>query len=174
MGFINGIWAVVNEHEGEATSKLFWTKSDAVTELRKQIQTYYEINKKNGFDFGPKDADGHNIDECVERRVFYGHDGHIIKLAFEAVNGTPEITVKLNGEGYLKASAGCDPAFPSIWTAYSKDGLCWHQDLVGVEEDQDIEEKHTDKQVIKVLVYADEYTEDYTDRFDINVYEEQE
>ena len=77
------------------------------------------------------------------------------------------ISIKLPDKGFLKAEIGTDPNYPSIIISYSLDGNEWTQDLCMAEQKQD-------KKNIDIYVWADVNDEDYTRKYEVEKYEEEE
>lgn len=89
-----------------------------------------------------------------------------------------KISVEL-GNGYkLVAECGIDPIYPREMFVYieDKDG-CASQDLAVVRNKYHYEggkgPVYDDKK-LEILVYGDEYTEDYTDLVEVGIYEDGE
>lgn len=81
--------------------------------------------------------------------------------------------------GYkLVAEQNTDPSYPYEMFIGLKDrNGFWHQDLAVVRNlysyGEDLDEPLWDENVMEVLVYGDENSEDYTNRFKIGIYHDE-
>ena len=93
-----------------------------------------------------------------------------MKTEFEANN---RIEIDL-GFATLTVEKSADPNFPrEIYVGLEKDGQ-WLQDIAVVAQRRDYEDdKLAYKKSIRVLVYADKDSEDYTSAFNIGIHEEE-
>lgn len=78
------------------------------------------------------------------------------------------------GFATLTVSESLDPNFPNeIYISLEKDGQ-WLQDIATVAQDHYCEDNElTFNEGIRVLVYADKDSEDYTNEFNIGIYKEE-
>lgn len=78
------------------------------------------------------------------------------------------------GIATLTVDKSADPIFPNeIYISLEKDGQ-WLQDIATVAQDHYCEDNElTFNEGIRVLVYADKDSEDYTNEFNIGIYKEE-